>query len=145
MNMLYAAPCLLELPVEEQDALQERLIMAEDLPDLSEADRALLQKATFEVAAGKSSTFQHASEWGNWEMIDAAVDAEDEEALEVALDTVGRGYGYFPGAPEGSEDGDVDLDVEPALDDEGNPTDAGAKAIGELEVKDLVPESWVGL
>jgi len=78
----------------EQDALKERLIDASTLADLSAGDRQLLRDGVFAVSAGNvPGMFADPLEQGDWAAIDAAIDSEDDDALERALDTVGRGYG----------------------------------------------------
>lgn len=94
--VLKAAPVWDELPQAEKDAFDARmterpLVWSEVTP----ADKQLIRDGELQVSSGQGRLVS-AEERGDWEAIDAAIDADDEAALDAALFTVGHGFPKFP-------------------------------------------------
>jgi hypothetical protein len=132
---LQASPSWLEVPIEGKEAFLERLGDAAEFGDLSEADQQMIRAGELEVAAGRSPVFEDPSTWGDWAAIDAALDADDFEALDRALELVGPGDGAgMAPVVEPADDG-VD-EAELALYDDDSPVEG--KALGADD------DGWVG-
>lgn len=143
-GLLDATPTGAALSAEDRAGLQARIQAAEELGDLQPADRALLRKAVEEVAAGRSE-LTDPLEWGDWRAIDAAIDADDEAALERALDTVGRGIELV------GWDGDFSK-LQPLVAGEPEPdfaeqgvTDDPEDLEDPEDLPDVADDQWVGL
>lgn len=139
-GLLTVTPTGAAMSHDERFALLERCAEADTLADLSAADREVLRSAAFDVSDGRS-TLDPVLNAGDWEAIDAAEDADDEEALERALDTVGRGqevaaYGSAANLPPlGSGDAPAD---DTSNDDPEDLADVP-------ELPEVAEGDWVGL
>jgi hypothetical protein len=120
--VLQASPSWLQMSWEDKEAFEGRLQSVYATGDLSSEDQELLRNGALEVAAGKSPTLTDPQEWGDWAAIDAAVDADNDTALDAALLTVGRGF----------EVGMPILEPDPAdVDTEDLPDDNDWVGVGE--------------
>lgn len=140
-GLLDATPEGERLSPADRDALQQRILAADELDDLSADDQAVLRRAVLQVAAGQSE-MRDPLEWGDWRAIDAAIDADDEAALERALDTVGRGIelvgwnGDFSKLTPLGDGPEPDLEPAGVTDD---PEDL------EEDLPEVDDSDWVGL
>jgi hypothetical protein len=118
VGVLQASPRWEGMPPAQQEAFEARVLALasrEDagFDDLSEADKELIRAGELEVSAGKSSRFTDPATWGDWAAIDAAIDAEDTEALDRELEMVGPLDGPAAGSVDGApETKAADFDLE---------------------------------
>lgn len=142
-----ASPTWRTMSPADQDGFQTRVLALHvEVPDnaweaLSPADRDLIRTGELEVAAGRSESLTDPTEHGDPSAIDAALEADDDDALDAALFAVGNAYGarlsWTTGEPLDEDLGELDADGnEP--DDE--PAESESK--GHLEASDF---DWVGL
>lgn len=93
IDLFLASPVAAQMESDAYEALRARLLAASTYAELDVSDRELLQHGVLEMHAFGAA--QMGASPGDAQAVDAALDAEDAEALEVALDTVAAGpYGW---------------------------------------------------
>lgn len=114
IDLFAASPTAAELDPETYDALRARLLAARTYAELNAADRQLIQQGVLQMHAFGAARMGASP--GDARAVDAALDAEDDEALEAALDTVAagpHGWGEPPLSDIDSATGDLKSERRP--------------------------------